>query len=431
MRTEMSSAGAVTTARPLARRQWPVVATLVLAWVAVAAPALAQEAEKPPALFVMDDRPSLRFGDVLRLDFTTRLDGAYRNVDTTPDDDWDFDHRRVGLEGRFLRVIGFEVERELRNEDQPWRDVFAELRKWRAFRVRGGRFKLPFGRERLTSIVELPFVYRSLASVTLTPARDTGLEVNGRFTRLEAGYMAGVFRHDGDVSRGGTDEPGGTTVAGRFTLAPLSGARAAALRRLEVGVGFTAGDVAEGLNGLHAEALDGFVAIEPHYVRGRRVRLGADAAWEDGPVAVQAEFLQARDERGGQGLRGEDLPDVIGRGGYVSGTWTIVGALRANRYPRRGLFDGGPGAIQIAARAEWLGFRSAGAAAEAPFRNPRATRILENDITSSTVGVNWYPVRFVRLQFNLVRERIDDPERRPDPAQAVRYARVLRIQFAM
>jgi hypothetical protein len=44
--------------------------------------------------------------------------------------------------------------------------------------------------------------------------------------------------------------------------------------------------------------------------------------------------------------------------------------------------------------------------------------------------VNWYPVQFVKLQFNLVREHLEDPERRPDPERAFVFSRLFRVQFA-
>ena len=106
-------------------------------------------------------------------------------------------------------------------------DVFAELRKWRAMRVRGGCFKVPFGRERLTSISDLDFARRSIATEALTPGRDTGIELNGRILGRALNYQTGVFQHDGDVSRGGTDAPAGRTVAARVVSTPFAWARLA------------------------------------------------------------------------------------------------------------------------------------------------------------------------------------------------------------
>ena len=56
--------------------------------------------------------------------------------------------------------VEFEVEREI-DADQPWRDVFVNLRPRRAIQLRAGQFKMPFSLEQLTSATELDFVYRS------------------------------------------------------------------------------------------------------------------------------------------------------------------------------------------------------------------------------------------------------------------------------
>jgi phosphate-selective porin len=403
---------------------------LGLAMLSLAAQAVAQETQDERSIFVMGDRPSLRFGDVFRLEPITKFDALVWRSDLDPDgSEFSFDRRRIGVQGRLFRVVEFEIERELGDDETPWRDVVAELRKWRAVRVKGGRFKIPFGEERLTSIASLDFINRSLASEALTPGRDTGLELNGRLFDSVLSYKAGIFQHDGDVSRAGTDAPAERTGAGTLTVAPFAHADSKALKSIEFGGAAAVGDVPEGLNGLRARTVGGYEAIAPHFVAGRRIRLGAHAGWSGGPVAIRGEYLQARDERKGQSLAGDDLPDVIGRGGYVSGVWTAIGELKGGG-PKQGLNAGRPGAIQFAGRMEWLGFASPAGIGE-PLRNQRASNVMRNDLRAATLGVNWYPIRFVKLQFNFVRETLGDPERSPNPANPVVYSRVFRVQFAM
>ena len=63
---------------------------------------------------------------------------------------------------------------------EPERDAFANLRVDRAFEVRAGQFKMPFGRDALTGGANLDFVYRSLAGRLLAPGRDLGVMAHGR-----------------------------------------------------------------------------------------------------------------------------------------------------------------------------------------------------------------------------------------------------------
>jgi phosphate-selective porin OprO/OprP len=401
-------------------------------------PAYAQQAEprtkKQDAArweFVMDDRPSLRFGDTVRVDLTSTVDFEWRGMDGDSDDA-EFGRRRLGLEGRLFDVFAFEVERDLADDHDPWRDVYGEFRKYRGVRVRAGHFKIPFGAEWLTSIKALEFARRSILTETLTPARDTGVQLSGRLFGDALGYAAGVFRHDGSTPPQSDEEQwsGGRTAAARLTVAPFAKSRLKLLRRLETGAGYTHGDVSEGLNSPVLRIASGYEAFEPVYVAGTRRRAGVDANLVSGDLALRGEFLRLWDQRRGQGLAGDDLPDLLVQGWQLSAAWMAVGGLRNGGTPRNPLFRGGLGAIQVAARFETLAF-SSDADWDDPFRNPRAANVLGNDFRAWTAGVNWYPVRHVKLQLNLLREHLGDPERRPDAARSWFTSRVFRVQFSL
>jgi phosphate-selective porin OprO/OprP len=379
--------------------------------------------------FVMDERPSLRFGETLRVDLTSLVDFIWHDTDDH-DSDGDFARRRVGIDGRLFDVFAFEIVRDFGDDQEPWRDVHVDFRKYRALRVRGGRMKIPFGAERLTSIRELEFAERSVVTQTLTPERDLGVQLSGRINDAFS-YMAGVFRHDGSGSPdSGEPWAGGRTAAGRVVVTPFAASRNRFLRRLETGAGYTTGDLTEGLHSPALRTVSGFDAFEPVYVAGTRQRAGVDATLVQGPLELRGEYLRSWDDRRRQGLTGEDLPDLVTDGWFVSGAWMALGDLRnGGTTPRQPLFAGGAGAVQVTGRVEALRFGS-NADWDEPFRNPRAANVLGNDFLAVTAGVNWYPVRYVKLQLNLVRERLDDPERRPDPARPWVTSRIFRAQFS-
>lgn len=389
-----------------------------------------QQSDDERAVFVMGERPSLRFGDVLRLDLTSKVDLEVRESPDVRLDTVEMGRRRIGVDGRFLGIFGFQVEGDVSDDAQPWRDVFVEMRKWRALRVRAGRFKIPFGQERLTSISDLEFASRSVPTDALAPGRDTGIELNGRVFSRILNYRIGAFRDAGDASRA-DDGPRGRTAAARVEGALLSWTGSRPLQRIQLGVNVAASDLPEGLNGLRARTHTAYEAFAPVYVAGRRTRVGADAAYEQGPFVLRAEYLQSRDERERQGLLDEDLPDIVARGWHVSATTFVLGRLKSNgTAPRNPLGGGGIGAIQLAGRLESLTFGS-GAGSDAALRNPRAANVMPNDFRAVTAGVNWYPVRFVKIQFNVIREHLQDPERRPDVARPWVTSGVLRFQFAL
>jgi phosphate-selective porin len=167
------------------------------------------------------------------------------------------------------------------------------------------------------------------------------------------------------------------------------------------------------------------------YVNGNRRRWEGDLDWRSGSAAVRAEYTHVTDDRIGQGLSGEDLPDVRYRSYYVSGTWVVTGERKARPLaPRRPFLQGGLGALEIAARFEHLWCDSVGGA-DAPFRNPRAEHILGSGDRVVTVGANWILNRWLALQLNAIREAIDDPERSPVAGGRAFWSRVVRLRLGL
>jgi phosphate-selective porin len=137
------------------------------------------------------------------------------------------------------------------------------------------------------------------------------------------------------------------------------------------------------------------------------------------------------DERHQQGIADNDLPNARARAWYVSGTWVITGERKARPVKANGEFlQGGWGALELAARYERLGFDSAGGSDE-PFRSPRAETILPTGDRALTLGVNWTVNRFVKVQFNGIREHVEDIERNPVPDGAPFWSRIIRLQFVL
>lgn len=71
----------------------------------------------------------------------------------------------------------------------------------KAFMLKGGQFKAPFGRQELTSSGNQQFVDRSIASVLFAPARQVGLQAGGQFGNSDVPdlltYAGGVFNGNG------------------------------------------------------------------------------------------------------------------------------------------------------------------------------------------------------------------------------------------
>jgi len=247
---------------------------------------------------------------------------------TLPDPGWQT--RRLQIEGTLFKRLDFEVSREFGEALEPERDLFANLRVRRAFEVRAGQFKMPFGRDALTGGANLDFVYRSLAGRLLAPGRDLGVMAHGRVAGRRVLYQAGYFQKDGDNARTAQTRGGTDAFAGRLVVTPLA-ASGGALAGLQFGAALVTSQLDDQL-GLRGRTVFGEgVFFDRVFVNGQRLRRGLEAAWGLGPVSLTWEHMKVSDQRTGMGAGDGDLPDVAATGWYVAGTWVLTGESKDGR----------------------------------------------------------------------------------------------------
>jgi phosphate-selective porin len=365
-------------------------------------------------VFRMGDSPSLRLGDQARVDLHARI-----QADVSPQDEsgvegdrFAWGNRRVGVSGVLFKRVEFQIEREL-SVEEPWRDVFADVRVHRALRIRAGHFKVPFSMERTTSAFDLDFIGRAASVTDISPGRETGIMLHGRGPRRFFEYEFGVFRlAEPQVDAfvlGSTTDP--MLTAGRVTVTP---------GRASIGIAFTESRLPEGFHGLSGHFDDGgLLSSEDFYVNGRRRRIGIEGRWGTGRLTLKGELLRQADAREGASVSNRDLSDLIVDGGYISGLWRVVGSPRRARR-----------AVDLAVRIESLGFHSADQS-DAPSLSPRAENIAPLRQRAVTFGANWLVTRWVKVQFNAIRESfVDEAGIRPEIPGA-RWRSLMRLQFAM
>jgi phosphate-selective porin len=387
--------------------------------------------------FVWEEHPTLRLGKTTRIAARAAVQadttGTDVRVESVTSGGMDLARRRLGVEGVLFGLVEFQVERELRHV-APWRDVYANYRQFSAAQIQGGHFKLPFSLDANTGATNLNFVYRSLAASQLAPGRDQGLMLHGRLLKRTIRYEIGLFDQDGRNARTSNVErvSGGRTGAFRIRVAPFVGSRSA-LDDLQAGMAITGSKVPEGYPGLHGSTVLGASFFPSRYwVNGTRRRVGVEFRWRPGPFSVESEYMRVTTERRGESVEDTDLSPLVATGWYVSGTWAATGERKADglNRPRRTLFQGGFGAVEFAVRLEALAFRS-NATGEAPSSSPRAEVVLGNRIRVDSFGVNWYVNRWIKVQGNLIHQRLDDPALGPRPSQRAFWSEVLRLQLTL
>jgi phosphate-selective porin len=387
--------------------------------------------------------PRLRVGTWLTLELTTKLQFDVPRFDPVVDPDDEagvWRRRRVGIKGDLGRHVSFEIEREFGDDDDPWRDVYLNGKVSDLLEVRAGKFRVPFSLDASTGSTTHDFIFRSLAARTLAFGRDIGVMAHGRTDGRRLTYAIGVFEHADDAAADvffDDDNEGQTqsrTIGGRVTIQPFDAMRSLprGLRNLEFGLNAAHETLPEGLNGLRGRSVFRYDYFDRVYVKGARLRGGADVALYAGPASVKAEWIEVRDERQRQGLGDVDLPDAFGRGWYVAGTVLLTGEEKNDEVrPRRPLFRRGAGAFELAVRQERLGFGSVDDAGQPAFANPRAANILRNRNDVLTLGLTWYLNRWVKLQGNAIRESFEDPARAPITGRASYWSYVSRVQFVL
>jgi phosphate-selective porin OprO and OprP len=115
-----------------------------------------------------------------------------------------------------------------------------DIAPWLRFRF--GKFRPPFGLERLQPTSNLTFVEFGLPTL-LTPNRDVGAMVHGDVFKGFFGYAAGVFNGVPDNSSGDLDTDAEKEFAGRAYFRPFAPLDTQAFGRLFVGVATTFGRV--------------------------------------------------------------------------------------------------------------------------------------------------------------------------------------------
>jgi phosphate-selective porin OprO/OprP len=96
--------------------------------------------------------------------------------------------------------VSVEAARTLGESDSKIKDAYLELGGER-LAVRAGQYKVPFGLQTLTPDWGQELVDRSIASLLLTPDRDTGVLLLGYGKRRTLGWSLGVFNGSGESRR--------------------------------------------------------------------------------------------------------------------------------------------------------------------------------------------------------------------------------------
>ena len=338
---------------------------------------------------------------------------------------------RVGLDGRW-RALSFEVTIDPQDTDGTFvRDAYGQLRLPGSLRLRVGQFKIPGALGYMTSARNLDYLERPALADLSSAGRDIGAMLSGRATRALA-YQVGVFVGDGN----GRNSRSGVTSAGRleWTVARrLVVGGAASLGRTDAGDGESSAvpltrsalpGPDDSPNGIVGRSSLGYRFFQGVYVDGRRARTGVDLIWEPGPWRLAGEALRVVDQRHGQGVDLDDLPDVAGLG-WSASVRREFGRTRGAARTRWREWAAG-------LRLDRLSFDDVASASASASVRPRAADIRAQAATTVTMSGSWGPARWMRVLADAGLERYSDVRSAPEPGRDDNYWRFgTRLQFEL
>lgn len=295
----------------------------------------------------------------------------------------------LGLEGQY-GDWGFEAGYDF-SGDGAFKDAYVAYTGWQAGDLAVGQFKVPFGLEQQTSSSSLTFIERSLPSDAFAPSRRRGIG----FARGGAPYTIAAMAFGSSI-RG---EEEGKGVAARATFAPLLEKDRRVLH-LGASASWEESDHPAKLSARPEARPADEKLVKTGKIKhvDRTALLGLEAAWQQGPVSVQAEWVRAHLRRT------SGRPDLNFDGWYVAGSWLLTGEVRRYRDGKfKSINSGQPGgAWELAARYSRV---------KLDHRDIDGGR--EDNIT---LGVNWYANDHLRLMLNYIDVRSqrrglsDDPK---------------------
>jgi phosphate-selective porin OprO/OprP len=295
------------------------------------------------------------------------------------------------LQGTVARRFDFLIQPDFGQGQPQLQDAYLDARFDSRLCLRLGKFKTPFGIERLQGEAWTLFPERALTN-DLVPNRDVGLELHGEVAGGLLGYQVAVT--NGVVDGGSVDLAASDAkdASLRAFARPLQ-KRGGILASLGLGLAATLGRQEGPL--LPVYRTPGQVVFFS-YAReasadGRRRRLSPQASFFAGPLGIIAEYVRCT-----QGVRSSTAAaDVTSRAWQLAVSWMLTGEAESAgpRTPRRafGAGGGGFGALELVARIHAL--RVATEAFELGFADPERSA---HSAAAFGLGLNWYLTRNVK-----------------------------------
>ena len=337
----------------------------------------------------VDDQ--LRIGGWLQADSRWFLDSGHPENDT-----FLIRRARLDIRGVLENDWGYRLYGTLIGERNGiLQEGWLEYRKYGGLRIRAGQIFEPFSLEAVYSARWTDFLERAMIVNALSPQEDVGIMAFGKVYQDQLTWALGFFNGQGRNRDAVVDDKDFTT---RLVYSPfLHSGSLPWLKDLYVGGSFSTGNNERDLSGsdFTTQAFTPFFDFQPGVTQDDRLtRWGLEIEYLYGPLNVKTEFLSGHFKTVRSGNRFGEL-DV--NGFYLNLGYILTGEDSPRDLPikPRTNFDpsqGGWGAWQLVARYQVL-------TTNEDLLNLGLARGTDK-AQSVTIGLNWFPNRHIRFQFN-------------------------------
>jgi len=347
-------------------------------------------------LATLDGDFKLKIGGRLQTDWLFSSEDDAIKLDVGEQEDGvEFRRARIFFSGLIYDNVEYKLQLDFEGGDADFKDAYLGLVDFPLGKLRIGHFKEPFSLDELTSSKYITFLERALPNV-FAPGRNMGFMLHNTCPEERMTTAIGVFRDTDDYGEDVDD--GGYNITGRLTALPIYENKGAQLLHLGAAYSYrNPDDSIQYRQRPEAHLTDRFVDTGS-FASDQVDLVGLEAAWVNGPLSLQGEYMMADADRLGGGS------DVEFDGYYIQASYFLTGEHRKYK-TTEGAFSrikprenysaaGGPGAWEVKARYSGLDLSD--------------KDINGGELDNISAGLNWYLNPNTKIMWDYVHADKDD-----------------------
>lgn len=339
---------------------------------------------------------------------------------------------RPQFEGTLYKYVGFRFMPDFGSGVTSIQDAYIDFKYWKSASLRFGKFKAPFGLERLQSGTALTFIERGLPT-NLVPNRDLGVQLFGELFDGRLEYQVGVFNGVADGASADQDIADDKDLVARLFSTPFKESNHSWISGLGLGAAVSFGEAHGNATntGLPTYRSTGQQTAYSYlsgtgapFADGDRFRFSPQTYYSWGSFGLLGEYVFSQQAV----RRGAVEDDLLSRAWQIAPSYVLTGEEASFKgvTPRHS-FDpskGTWGAFEVAAR---IGGLSTDDEAFSRYVDPLRSA---NDLKSWGLGLNWYLNKNLKFQTNFDQTFFDGAQLSGGKDREVENALFTRVQAA-